>query len=66
MELNIVQMIESNPMMKISDTYQCKLLDKMQKSFTDMEQQMFVTNFYGYLKYNSKTDFVIDLDSVVL
>jgi len=64
MELNIVQMIESNPMMKISDTYQCKLLEKMQKSFTEMEQQMFVANFYGYLKYNSKTDFVIDLDSV--
>ena len=64
MELNIVEMMESNPIVKITDTYQCKLLEKMQSAFTESDQQMFLTSFYGYLNYNAKTDFVIDLDKI--
>lgn len=53
-ELNMVDLIENNPITKISNTYQCKLLQKIKDNFTDMEQQMFVASFYGYLNYNSK------------
>lgn len=60
----MVDLIENNPITKISNTYQCKLLQKIKDNFTDMEQQMFVASFYGYLNYNSKIEFVIDLDTI--
>jgi type IV secretory pathway VirB4 component len=53
-----------NPITKFSNHYHGKLLTKIKESFTDFEQQLFVSSFYGYLNYNPKTDFVIDLDNV--
>ncbi len=64
MSLNIVELIENNPITKLTNTYQGKLLTKIQEKFTDSEQQMFVSSFYCYLNYNQKNDFVIDLDDV--
>jgi len=64
MSLNIVELIENNPITKLTNTYQGKLLTKIQEKFTDSEQQMFVSSFYCYLNYNQKNDFVIDLDHV--
>ena len=61
---NIVELIENNPVTRLSNTYQNKLITKIKTNFTDDEQQMFVASFYCYLNYNSKTDFVIDLDNV--
>ena len=61
---NIVDLIENNPITKLSTTYQNKLLTKIKAKFTETEQQLFVASFYGFLKYNSNTDFVIDLDDV--
>jgi hypothetical protein len=63
-ELNIVKLIEENPVTKLSNSYQSKLLNKIKESFTDNEQQMFVASFYCYLNCNQKTDFIIDLDKV--
>jgi len=64
MSLNIVELIENNPITKLSNTYQGNLLTKIQAKFTDNEQQLFVSSFYCYLNYNQKNDFVIDLDNV--
>ena len=50
--LNIVELIESNPITKLTNTYQNKLLMKIKDKFTDEEQQMFVASFYCFLKYN--------------
>lgn len=61
---NIVELIENNPITRLTDTYQNKLLTKIKANFTDNEQQMFVASFYSFLNYNSRTDFVIDLDDV--
>jgi hypothetical protein len=61
---NIVELIENNPITRLTDTYQNKLLTKIKENFTDNEQQMFVASFYSFLNYNSRTDFVIDLDNV--
>ncbi len=36
----------------------------MKNTFTNYEQQLFLSSFYCYLKYDSKNDFVIDLDNV--
>jgi phage anti-repressor protein len=62
--LNIVELITSNPITKLSGTYQSKLLTKIKESFSDTEQNLFVSSFYCYLNYNKRTDFVIDLDNV--
>ena len=61
---NIVDLIENNPISKLSTTYQNTLLTKIQAKFTDTEQQLFVASFYGFLKYDATNEFVIDLDDV--
>lgn len=61
---NIVDLIENNPITKLSPTYQNKLLTKIKSKFTENEQQLFVASFYSFLHYNSKTDYVVDLDDV--
>jgi len=61
---NIVELIENNPVTKLSTSYQNKLLTKIQAKFTETEQQLFVSSFYCFLNYDSITDFVIDLDDV--
>jgi hypothetical protein len=63
-QLNIVQMIENNPITKLSSDYNVKLLSKIKSSFTEIQQQLFLTSFYCYLNYNPKTDFVIDFDKI--
>ena len=64
-ELNIVDLIENNPITKLNgNNYQSKMVTKIKEKFSDFEQQMFVSSFYCFLNYNSKTDFVIDLDNV--
>jgi hypothetical protein len=64
MSIDIVNLIESNPITKLNGNYQSKLVEKVQKHFNSYEQQMFVASFYCYLKHDSKNDFVIDLDNV--
>ena len=63
-ELNIVELIEKNPITKLSNVYNNKFLDKIKDIFTDYEQQLFVGSFYCYLNYNKNIDFVIDLDDI--
>ena len=63
-ELNIVNLIEQNPITKLSSEYNNKLLQKIQNTFTGFEQQLFVSSFYCYLNYDNDIDFIIDLDSV--
>jgi hypothetical protein len=60
--LNIVELIETNPITRLSNTYQNKLITKIKERFTDNEQQIFVTSFYCYLNY--KDEFIIDLDNI--
>ena len=62
--LNIVNLIESNPITKLTNVYNNKFLTKIQENFTEMEQQLFVSSCYCYLNYNQTTDFVIDLDNI--
>ena len=62
--LNIVDLIENNPITRLSNTYQHKLLTKIKTNFTENAQHMFVASFYCYLKHDTRKDFVIDLDDV--
>ena len=62
--LNIVDLIEKNPITRLSNNYQNRLLSKIKTKFNTEDQQLFVASFYSYLNFNSKTDFVINLDNV--
>jgi len=64
MSVDIVNLIESNPITKLNGNYQSKLVEKVQKTFNNYEQQLFLASFYCYLNYDYKNDFVIDLDNV--
>jgi hypothetical protein len=63
-QLDIVELIESNPITKLSSDYNVKLLTKIKSNFSEFEQQLFLTSFYCYLNYHPTNDFVIDLDDV--
>jgi len=63
MSLDIVSLIEKNPVSKLSEGYQSKLLNKICKSFTGNEQHVFIASFYCYLNCDPN-DFVIDLDNI--
>lgn len=63
-ELNIIELIEKNPITKLSSTYNNKLLNKIKDKFSSFEQQIFVSSFYCYLNYDKNIDFVVDLDDI--
>ena len=62
--LNIIDLIEKNPIMKLSASYNNKLINKIKENFTQTQQQLFVSSFYCYLNYDTSKDFIIDLDDV--
>lgn len=62
--LNIVNLIENNPVTRLSQNYNNKLLIKIKENFTETQQHLFISSFYCYLNYNQTTDFVIDLDNI--
>jgi phage anti-repressor protein len=61
--MDIVEMIENNPIRSLSETYQHTLVERIKSRFSQEEQSMFITSMYGFLNY-SRTDFVIDLDEI--
>jgi hypothetical protein len=63
-KMNIVSIIETNPLTKLNQDYQNKFIQKIQSKFSTDHQQLFIGSFYGYLNYNSKTDFIIDLNDI--
>lgn len=62
--IDIIDVVRKQPDMKLSETYQNRLLQKIQKTFTEVEQELYVTSFYCYLHYTSKDEFVVDFDKV--
>jgi hypothetical protein len=64
MSIDVVNLIERNHITTFSNEYTSKLSEKFQNSFTTYEQQLFLSSFYCYLTYNTKNDFVIDLDNI--
>lgn len=63
-ELDIIQMIEKNPITRLSSEYQNKLINKIKTNFNNKQQQLFVTSFYCYLNYNSNNEFVINFNDI--
>lgn len=64
MSLDIVHLIESNPIARFNQPYHSKLIDKLSLKFSNYDEKIFLLNFYCYLKYDKVKDFVIDLDNI--
>ena len=64
MSIDIVNLIEKNPLVKLTGNYKSSMIDKIKEKFNTNEQQMFVSSFYCYLNHDDKMDFVIDLDNI--
>ena len=64
MSLDIVTLIENNPITKFNGQYNSRMVEKVTCNFSNYEQQLFLSSFYCYLKYDYKADFVIDLDKI--
>ena len=47
--LNIVDLIENNPIVKLSPEYNNRLINKIKEIFTESQQHIFVSSFYCYL-----------------
>ena len=62
--IDIINLIEKNPIIQLSSDYQNKFIIKIKNNFNEEQQKLFVSSFYTYLNYNSKTDFIIEFDSV--
>ena len=62
--LNIVELIEKNPIIKITNTYNNTLLSKIKENFSEFQQQLFVSSLYCRINYDQTNDFVISLDDI--
>jgi len=61
--VDIVALIESNPMTRFTGEYQSRMATRIQETFTNTQQHLFLSSCYCYLNYD-KNDFVIDLDDI--
>lgn len=64
LECQLTQLINNNPISIIPNEHYGLLISKIKEKFNDDEQHQFIQSFYGYLKYNQRTDFIINLDDV--
>jgi hypothetical protein len=62
--LNFVALVESSPITRLNREYNNKFVNKIKESFTETQQQLFVSSLYCFLNYHPANDYVIDLDNV--
>lgn len=64
--LDIIDFIENNPIttFNIETENQSQLATRLASQFTNQEEKLFLTSFYCYLNYDTKKDFVINLDNI--
>ncbi len=61
--MNIVRLIETQPLEKFSKKSNAIIVSKLQETFTNKEQQLFLASFWCYQNYKPE-EFVINLDDV--
>jgi phage anti-repressor protein len=59
-----IELIENNPITKLSNTYNNQLLNKIKEIFSNFEQKLFISSFYCYLNFDKNIDFIINLDNI--
>ena len=60
--IDIINLVEKNPSTRLLNEYENKVLNQIKQKFTDNQQQLFVSNFFCFITYHKKNDFVIDFD----
>lgn len=60
--IDIITLVEKTPSTRLLNEYENKVLNKIKDKFTDIQQQLFVSNFFCFITYHKKNDFVIDFD----
>ena len=60
-KVNIIRLMQNNSKTRFSKDYENKLLNKVKDRFSP-EEQIFLSNYYLFLKYNPEKDFVVDFD----
>ena len=63
-EFDYIELIENNPITKLSNAYNNRFLNKIKETFSNFEQKLFISSFYCYLNYDKNIDFIIDLDNI--
>jgi hypothetical protein len=64
MQLNIINLIEKNPIIQLKAKYNNKFVQKIQQNLTETQQQLFTASFFTYLNYDAKKDFVVNLKDI--
>lgn len=57
--LDIVKLIEKNPITRLDKDYNDTLILKIKESFTEPEQQLFVASFLCYFNFNTLLSILI-------
>jgi predicted GIY-YIG superfamily endonuclease len=62
--LDIVELIENNPIKNFNKEYHNKFIEKIKKNFNENQINLFVASFYSYLNYDQEKDYVIELNNI--
>lgn len=62
--LNFVALVETSPITRLNREYNNRFVNKIKETFTETQQQLFVSSLYCFLNYHSTNDFVIELDNI--
>jgi hypothetical protein len=63
--LDIVSLIKINPLIALHNSkYDTAIVNKIKERFKTADERLFVANFYCYLNYNERKDFIIDLEHI--
>lgn len=62
--LDIVALVKNSKISSLDDEYQVKLIEKIQGTFTEIEQQLCISGLIGFINHDTEKDFIIDLDPI--
>lgn len=62
--LDIVALVKNSKISSLDDEYQVKLIEKIQGTFTEIEQQLCISALIGFINHDTEKDFIIDLDPI--
>jgi len=61
---DIVALVQNNPLVRLSNYDNSKIIQKLQDKFNTQDEQFMLANCYGFLNYDPRKDFIINLDRV--
>lgn len=64
MSVDIIKLIDENPLDLFNFDYKEKLLSKINNTFNEEEQKLFLFSFYMYLKYDPNKDYIVNMDNI--